>query len=179
VPPDAIGGFVTRGKGVAVHRSDCRDFRHMASTLPDRVLEVAWEGFESAGERQPGSASVGAPLSMPPSMSSLTTGVDGSKPSPGLGAATDTRAAGSTRPRVYPVDITIEADDRQGLLRDVSDVFTRERVNVTGVNTRSVVQAGSPTAFMTFTVEVPDATRAAQVLRQVTQVAGVRRANRR
>jgi GTP pyrophosphokinase len=33
-PPDAIGGYVTRGKGVAVHRTDCSNFRHMASRRP-------------------------------------------------------------------------------------------------------------------------------------------------
>ena len=33
-PPDAIGGFVTRGKGVAIHRADCSNFRQMASARP-------------------------------------------------------------------------------------------------------------------------------------------------
>ena len=35
-PPDAIGGFVTRGKGVAIHRADCSNFRHMAQRAPER-----------------------------------------------------------------------------------------------------------------------------------------------
>jgi GTP pyrophosphokinase len=30
-PPDAIGGFVTRGKGVSVHRADCSNFSEMAA----------------------------------------------------------------------------------------------------------------------------------------------------
>jgi GTP pyrophosphokinase len=158
VPPDAIGGFVTRGKGVAVHRSDCRDFRHMAATLPDRVVDVTWEGLEPAVEPARAHTQAAAPASVSPH-------------------TTATPAGG--RLRVYPIDVAIEAEDRQGLLRDVSDVFTRERVNVTGVHTRSVVHAGAPTAFMTFTVEVPDAARASQVLRLVTQVTGVRRAHRR
>jgi GTP pyrophosphokinase len=33
-PPDAIGGFVTRGKGVSVHRADCSNFREMAARSP-------------------------------------------------------------------------------------------------------------------------------------------------
>ena len=41
-PPDAITGFVTRGRGVAVHRRDCSNLRHMAEVSPDRVIEVAW-----------------------------------------------------------------------------------------------------------------------------------------
>ena len=39
---------------------------------------------------------------------------------------------------VYPVDVAIEAADRQGLLRDISDVFAREKMNVIGVQTQSV-----------------------------------------
>jgi GTP pyrophosphokinase len=38
---------------------------------------------------------------------------------------------------VYPIDIFILAADRQGLLRDISEVLTREKINVIGVNTQS------------------------------------------
>ncbi|MES2089349.1 MAG: bifunctional (p)ppGpp synthetase/guanosine-3',5'-bis(diphosphate) 3'-pyrophosphohydrolase [Pseudomonadota bacterium] len=41
-PPDAIGGYVTRGKGVAVHRSDCSNFRQMAGRHHERVIPVTW-----------------------------------------------------------------------------------------------------------------------------------------
>jgi GTP pyrophosphokinase len=39
---DVIGGYVTRGKGVAVHRSDCTNLRHMAAKHPERIIPVAW-----------------------------------------------------------------------------------------------------------------------------------------
>jgi GTP pyrophosphokinase len=130
-PPDAIGGFVTRGRGVAIHRRDCPNFRHMAQTSGDRVIPVAW-GAAAAGQDA-----------------------------------------------VYPVDVAVEASDRQGLLRDISEVFAKDRINVTGVKTQSVKDARGGTAWMTFTVEVGDATRLAQVLRQVIQVPGVRQARRR
>jgi GTP pyrophosphokinase len=130
-PPDAIGGFVTRGKGVAIHRRDCSNYRHMAERMPERVIAVAW----------------GAP-------------------------AGDREAA-------YPVDIQIEAGDRQGLLRDISEVFAKDKINVTGVHTQSVRDADGKTAWMTFTVEVADASRLTQVMQQVARVAGVRRVRRR
>ena len=76
---------------------------------------------------------------------------------------------------VYPVDVMIEAADRQGLLRDISDVFAREKTNVIGVQTQSV----KGTAWMTFTVEVSDAGRLSRVLGQVAEVPGVRHARRR
>ena len=41
-PPDAIDGYVTRGKGVAVHRLDCVNFRQMSAKEPERVIPVAW-----------------------------------------------------------------------------------------------------------------------------------------
>ena len=80
---------------------------------------------------------------------------------------------------VYPVDVAIEAADRQGLLRDISEVFTREKMNVIGVQTQSVKDNRGGTAWMTFTVEVAQAGRLKQVLAVVAGVAGVRSARRR
>jgi GTP pyrophosphokinase len=130
-PPDAIGGFVTRGKGVAVHRRDCSNFLHMAERFPGREIEVQW------GQ------------------------------------------SGGDRPAVYPLDVCIEADDRQGLLRDISEVFAKDRLNVTAVNTQSQARSNGAIAHMVFTVEAEDAGRLAQALRAVTQVPGVRVARRR
>lgn len=76
---------------------------------------------------------------------------------------------------VYAVDVAVEAADRQGLLRDISDVFAREKMNVIGVQTQSI----KGTAWMTFTVEIADAARLTQVLGVVTAVTGVRSARRR
>jgi GTP pyrophosphokinase len=126
-PPDAIGGFVTRGKGVSIHRQDCSNFRELASRHAERVIEVRW------GE---GKASEGS---------------------------------------VYPVDVSVEAIDRQGLLRDISEVFTKEKMNVIGVQTQSV----KGTAWMTFTVEIGDAVSLNRVLVIVRGVKGVRAARRR
>ena len=83
------------------------------------------------------------------------------------------------RDGVYPVDVLVEAADRSGLLRDISEVFTKDKLNVIGVHTQSVKDVTGGTAFMTFTVEVNDANRLASVLRVVAQIPGVRRARRR
>ncbi len=42
VPGDEITGYVTRGRGVSVHRADCADLRHMAQARPDRLVTVRW-----------------------------------------------------------------------------------------------------------------------------------------
>jgi len=42
VPPDPIRGFVTRGKGVSVHREDCPSLKRLAESHPERLLETDW-----------------------------------------------------------------------------------------------------------------------------------------
>jgi len=126
-PPDAICGFVTRGKGVSVHRTDCSNLREMVAKNGERLIEVDW--------------------GLTPSAASA----------------------------VYPVDVAIQANDRQGLLRDISEVFTKEKMNVTGVQTQSI----KGTAWMTFTVEVSDSGRLHKVLALVMELAGVRSARRK
>jgi GTP pyrophosphokinase len=46
VPPDPIVGFVTRGKGVSVHRADCSNFSNMRAMNSERVIETTWGGGE-------------------------------------------------------------------------------------------------------------------------------------
>ena len=47
VPPDAIRGFVTRGKGVSIHREDCAGLKRLAEAHPERVMETAWGETDS------------------------------------------------------------------------------------------------------------------------------------
>jgi len=50
VPPDPVRGFVTRGKGVSVHREDCASLRRLAERYPERLLEAGWDEGRGAGE---------------------------------------------------------------------------------------------------------------------------------
>jgi len=43
VPPDEIIGFVTRGRGVSVHRSDCLNATELSEGQPDRLIDVEWD----------------------------------------------------------------------------------------------------------------------------------------
>lgn len=118
LPPDAISGFVTRGKGVSVHRVECPNFRQMARLYPERVIEATW-GQQAASH--------------------------------------------------YVCDLTVEAIDRQGLLRDISDILAKERVNVIAVNTAS--KGGR--ARMRFTVELTETAQLARVTSSVAEIDGV------
>ena len=126
-PPDDVRGYVTKGKGVSVHRAKCGNFLQLLQKNPDRVIEVAWHG----------------------------------KPN-------DPSA------ELYLVDIQVLADDRQGLLRDISEVFAREKMNVVGVKTQTIKN----TAWMTFTVEVNNASGLNKMLSALNAVNGVRSARR-
>jgi GTP pyrophosphokinase len=42
VPPDPIRGFVTRGKGVSVHREDCASLKRLAESQPERLIDAEW-----------------------------------------------------------------------------------------------------------------------------------------
>jgi GTP pyrophosphokinase len=124
VPPDAIVGFVTRGRGISVHRRDCRSLAQLLVRHPERAIESQWGAREAA---------------------------------------------------VFPVDIAVQAHDRQGLLRDVSEVLSRERINVTAVNT----QSRQHVATMLFTVEVENRDHLQRALAQIGEVRGVFSAARR
>lgn len=118
-PPDPIAGFVTRGKGVSIHRVSCKNFAEMSSHAPERVIQTTW----------------GAP-------------------------AKDT---------VYPVDIFVLANDRQGLLRDISDIFLRDKINVIGVST----QSARGHARMAFTAEIASTEQLQKALTVIREVKGV------
>jgi GTP pyrophosphokinase len=125
-PPDLIRGFVSRGKGVSVHRAECANLLELARRHPERELEVDW----------------------------------------GLNAA-DARPDGV----LYSVDVSVEAQDRQGLLLEVTEIFAKEKLNVTGVQTQTI----RGIAWMNLTVEVRDATRLDQIVAGVQNLTGVRR----
>ena len=42
VPPEGIVGYITKGRGVGIHRNDCKNFRSLYSRHPERVIEVEW-----------------------------------------------------------------------------------------------------------------------------------------
>jgi GTP pyrophosphokinase len=48
VPPDPVRGFVTRGKGISVHREDCPSFKRLAERSPERLIDAQW-GKKSDG----------------------------------------------------------------------------------------------------------------------------------
>jgi GTP pyrophosphokinase len=123
-PPDPIVGFVTRGKGVSIHRRSCPSIERMRAREPERLITADW---------------------------------------------------GKPRDEVFPVDVVIEALDRQGLLRDVTEIFSRERINVTAAQTLT----RNMQSRMSFTLEVRGLDALNRALLLVRDVPGVVSAQRR
>jgi GTP pyrophosphokinase len=48
VPPEPITGYITKGRGVSIHRQDCGNFLSLNSKNPERVIEVDWGSNEDA-----------------------------------------------------------------------------------------------------------------------------------
>lgn len=118
-PPDDIVGFVTRERGISVHRKTCPSFRHLAEQSPEKVLDASWAALQEG--------------------------------------------------QVFAVDIEIRAQDRSGLLRDVSDALARHKLNVTAVQT----QSRDLEASMRFTLEVKQVNDLPRVLAGLGDVKGV------
>jgi GTP pyrophosphokinase len=119
-PPDPITGYITRGRGVTIHRRDCANALRLAAQDRSRLIDVSW------------STSPGA---------------------------------------TYPVDVEIEAYDRQGLLRDISLLLADEKVNVAGINSQT--DNDSHVARMSVTVEVPDVGKLSRILSRLNQLPNV------
>lgn len=118
-PPDLIAGFVTREKGVSIHRECCPDFQHLAQKSPEKVVPASWAELDSG--------------------------------------------------QIFAIDIEVRAQDRNGLLRDVSDCLARHKVNVTAVHT----QTRNLEASMRFTLEVRQVSELPRVLANLAEVKGV------
>ncbi|MDR2173591.1 MAG: bifunctional (p)ppGpp synthetase/guanosine-3',5'-bis(diphosphate) 3'-pyrophosphohydrolase [Burkholderiales bacterium] len=117
-PPDAIVGFVTREKGVTVHRCNCENIKRIEVTRPERLVEANW---------------------------------------------------GDTAESVFAVDIMVDANDRPGLLRDLSEVFSREKVRLVSVN----MQSRQHQTRFHFTAEVKGLSHLQTTLKAVREITGV------
>jgi len=122
VPPDPIRGFVTRGKGVSVHREDCASLKRLAERQPERLIDAEWGKGEGS----------------------------------------------------YAVEMVVTASDRRGLLRDIGDALSREKINVTAART----QNRDDLAFMRFTFDVANLAQLKRAFALVRDLKGVIRVGR-
>jgi GTP pyrophosphokinase len=127
VPGDEIVGFVTRGRGVSIHRTDCVNVVHMSEAERMRMIEAEWQGFATgSGEK-------------------------------------------------YATEITIYANNRTGLLVDLSKVFTERGIDLSGINSR-VSKQGTATLSVTFEISGTDElNKIIEKIRQIDSVIDIER----
>ena len=100
LPGDEIVGFITRGKGVTIHRTDCNNVLVLPEVERVRLVEAEWE--------------------------------------------TDSADAGK-----YTVEINIYANNRSGLLADISRTMTEKNIDILALNVK-VSKQGTATFVMSF-----------------------------
>ena len=90
VPGDEIVGFVTRGKGMTIHRTDCVNMLHLSDAERERLIDVEW------------------------------------------GETPENESGGQ-----YLAELKIFTDDRQGLLMEITKIFTEGKLDVKSMNVRT------------------------------------------
>ncbi len=88
IPGDEIVGFVTRGRGITVHRTDCINVLSMSEMDRVRLIEAEWQKDEKSTER-------------------------------------------------YMVEINVYANNRTGLIVDISKLFTERKIDIKSINCRT------------------------------------------
>ena len=104
IPGDEIVGYVTRGRGVTIHRTDCINIINMSLEDRERLIDAEWQA-ESVG--------------------------DGEQ---------------------YTAEINVYANNRTGLLVDISKIFTERKIDITSMNTRTSKQ-GRATINIAFDIK--------------------------
>lgn len=123
VPGDEIVGFVTRGRGLSIHRTDCVNMIHLTEAERVRLIDAEWEGSiaEEAGGQ-------------------------------------------------YLAEIKMYAYDRQGLLMEMSRIFTESDVDVKSMNVRTNKQ-GTATIETGFIVHGREELE--KIIKKLHQIEGV------
>ena len=103
VPGDEIVGFVTRGRGISIHRTDCVNMMNLPEIERVRIIDAEWQAPEDASEK-------------------------------------------------YVAEIEIYANNRNGLLADISKTLTEKNINILSMNTR-ISKQGLATLQTAFEVE--------------------------
>ena len=120
VPHDDIVGYITKDRGVSVHRTDCKNMLHLKEKEQSRLIEVEW---------------------------------------------------GDTDVRNYPVNILIYANDRHGLLSEITKTFSDDKINVIAVNTIS--DKKEQTARMAVTIEIRDLQQLTRLMDKIMHLRNV------
>ena len=128
VPGDEIVGFVTRGRGISIHRTDCVNVINMSDMDKSRLIEAEWQRMDN---------------------------VDAAEK--------------------YMADIKIFANNRTGLIVDVSKVFTEKKIDVLSMNCR-ISKQGTATIEMGFEISgVEELKQLAEKIRQIEGVLDIER----
>ena len=129
LPGDEIVGFVTRGRGLTLHRTDCFNIMHLSEVERERLIEADWE--ESVTKEGTGK---------------------------------------------YLAELNVYTKDRQGMLLEITKVFTENKIDVKTMNIHNS-KRGLVTVELGFIVNgKEELSKVADKMRQIDGVEGIERA---
>ena len=127
IPGDEIVGFVTRGRGITIHRTDCVNVLNMSETDRTRLIEAEWQQPDTKEKEK------------------------------------------------YTAEIQVYANNRTGLLVDLSKIFTERKIDLRSINSRTSKQEKA-TISMSFEIGSKEELRSLiEKIRQVESVIDVER----
>ncbi|WP_368261936.1 bifunctional (p)ppGpp synthetase/guanosine-3',5'-bis(diphosphate) 3'-pyrophosphohydrolase [Blautia wexlerae] len=127
IPGDEIVGFVTRGRGITIHRTDCVNVLNMSETDRTRLIEAEWQQPDTKEKEK------------------------------------------------YMAEIQVYANNRTGLLVDLSKIFTERKIDLRSINSRTSKQEKA-TISMSFEIGSKEELRSLiEKIRQVESVIDVER----
>jgi len=127
IPGDEIVGYVTRGRGITIHRTDCVNIINMSESDRSRLIEAEWQEADRRTEEK------------------------------------------------YTAELHIYANNRTGLLVDLSKIFTERKIDVRSLNSR-ISKHEKATISVSFNVESKEELQSlAEKVRQVDSVIDVER----
>ena len=184
---EEIIGYVTRGKGVAVHARTCSNVQNLLYES-DRRINVDWsptpEDLAQQASRDAAKhgtrTEAGAPFSSTASSSERV----GSGPSPGTddsktgktGTARPPVSSGAPRPTKYPVRLVVTCEDRAGMLKELTATISDDDTNIRSVDSKSNLDG--TTANVEFVIETLDLRHLTKLTTDLRQVPGVREVHR-
>ncbi len=182
---EEIVGYVTRGKGVAVHARTCPNVQNLLYES-DRRIQVEWsptpedlarQGAEEAARLAKQNGTVAAAGTTPAAETSPTPTTNGRKATKAtLNSQLSTSTPGTPRPVRYPVRLVITCDDRAGMLKELTATISDDDTNIRSVDTHT--NPDGTTANVEFVIETLDLRHLTKLTTDLKQIEGVREVHR-
>ena len=167
---EEIVGYVTRGKGVAVHARSCPNVQNLLYES-DRRINVEWAPLPEQGSN--GSAAAAGSGKGSGGADGKATGTAGR-----TGAATTPAATPAYKQVRYPVRLVVHCDDRAGMLKELTAIISDDDTNIRSVDSNVTPEGNAVVEFVVETLDLRHLNKLTVDLRRVPGVREVQRVSK-